>query len=390
MDDDLRLGPIDFFSSDSQALLNPRMPSGQAERLTGWLSVAKTLKAQVFILTSGSTATSEADHKWVALPKAAILSAAAGSNSHFGSTSEDIWLHCLPDFHVGGIGIWARAFLARSKVASMDLQEGWNARRFQETVLREGATLTSLVPAQVHDLATQRLESPRSLRAVLVGGGALSDGVYLAARDLGWPILRTYGMSEAASQVATEPLSDLDRRATGADVNYQVLPHLEAKASERGQLCVRGASLLSGYVSLDAKGKPRFWDPKDANGWFTTEDLGSVEGRKLTMHGRTNDRIKIGGEIANLALLRETLASQLSEHENPAAFALVAVPDARLESVIALVTEGEPAVESLIERFNAQVMPFERIRQRYSVRQIPRSELGKVKWAELLALLPKP
>ncbi len=54
---------------------------------------------------------STGEFKLVALSKAAVLNAAESANRHLesGPGSEDVWLHCLPDYHVGGLGIWARA-----------------------------------------------------------------------------------------------------------------------------------------------------------------------------------------------------------------------------------------------------------------------------------------
>jgi O-succinylbenzoic acid--CoA ligase len=368
------------------------MSETQSKRLTDWLHVASHLIGHVFILTSGSTAASEADYKWVALSKQAILAAATGSNSHLECTQDDVWLHCLPNFHVGGIGIWARALLADNKVVELDLSSGWDPHRFEAAARQSAATLASLVPTQVHDLITENLLAPKSLRAILVGGAALSDDTYIKACDLGWPILRTYGMSETASQVATESLDAPHERRMGGDTVYQVLPHLEAKQNSEGKICVKGLSVLTAYISLDTKGNPHLWDPKTEDGWVLTEDLGTVNGGRLRMLGRAKDRIKIGGELVNLAVLRETFEVHLPEALAADQFALLAVPDDRLESVIALVTEAtveDDAADAVVTSFNESVLPFERIRERYKLDAIPRSDLGKVKWAELSTLLPR-
>ena len=368
---------VDFHSGQNEPLLNPRMPVDQAKELLSWLSAASGLTGHVFILTSGSTAASVADYKWVALSKEAILASADGSNAHMKCNNTDVWLHCLPDFHVGGLGIWARAKLAGGRVVR--LTSSWDAAAFAQAALESNATQASLVPTQVHDLVRLGHRPPSSLRAVLVGGGALSDSLYSSARELGWPLLRTYGMSEAASQVATEPLS--------GEARLKVLPHLEASADADGRLRVRGTSMLSGYVSLDAHGKPHLWDPKDREGWFVTEDYGAIEGGWLTVEGRAADRLKIGGETTNLQVLSKFLDDRIK------GVTLLGVPDERLEWIVALVVEadvGPEAVSELVRRFNEAVLPFERIRRQFVVERIPRTELGKVKRAELLSLVSSP
>ncbi len=83
--------------------------------------------------------------------------------------------------------------------------------RFAEEMNEGAVTLTSLVPTQVHDLVQCALACPPSLRAVVVGGAELDPVLGERARELGWPVLQSYGMTEAASQVATASLASLDR-----------------------------------------------------------------------------------------------------------------------------------------------------------------------------------
>jgi O-succinylbenzoic acid--CoA ligase len=185
-------------------------------------------------------------------------------------------------------------------------------------------------------------------------------------------------MTETASQVATLPLgSDGDADPTW----LQVLPHFEAKIDDYGRILVRGESLLTGYVLPDGQ----FWDPKSSDGWFATEDLGSVNGRKLILTGRVQDRIKIGGELANLADLERVFAEEAG---GATGYTLVALPDDRLEFVIGLVVEGnENSLADAVARYQDRVPPFCRIRRVVYVPKIPRSDLGKVKRAELMRLL---
>jgi len=401
------------------------MPAQQAERVRSWLSSADHLSGHVFILTSGSTAASEADFKWVALSKQAVLAAAVGANQHLfskGATGEasavadgtlgehrstrkeathdrestnldprpsthDTWLNCLPDFHVGGLGVWARALLSGAKVVRLTTDR-WNPSAFVATATETRTTLSSLVPTQVHDLVEAELSAPTSLRAIVVGGAALAEDTYRQARQLGWPLLPSYGMTEAASQIAT---ADLQSLATpGQYPSLTVLPHLEVMINlEDSRIKVRGASLLTGIVRPDASGVPKFFDPKDAAGWLTTDDFGAIRPRGLTVIGRVQDRVKIGGEVVNLAALRRTLDEEAGRLGIAQGVALGTSPDARLESVIALIVEAAApsnAIAKLQKAFDSRVMPYERIRDVRRIAKIPRTELGKIKWSELSAL----
>ena len=104
-----------YWESESVDLrLNPKRPveaAGLREFLEGELG----LRAVVVLATSGSSGSA----KFVVLPKAAILASARAVNAHCGLETEDVWLGGLPTFHVGGLGIYARAFCNGAQVAAM-------------------------------------------------------------------------------------------------------------------------------------------------------------------------------------------------------------------------------------------------------------------------------
>ena len=332
---------IDFFGPDSHLIVNPRMPDEERARLE---KLVPPLEAHVFIATSGSSGAV----KLVALSKVAILASAVALNEYFEASAKDVWGSVLPAFHVGGLGIFARAQLARGRVLAMP----WDPRLFIST----DCTLVSMVPAQVHDLVRDGVRPQSTLRAVLVGGGVLDPQLNEAARALGWPIFTSYGMTECCSTIAIEG---------------RVLPHLEARVEADGRLAFRGASMLTGYATEEG-----FVDPK-VDGWFVSEDLGRVDNGALHVAGRRGDFLKIGGESVDLRRLDAVLDSVRGDVDA----ALVAMPDDRLGHVIHLAIAGEEG--AIVEAFNERVLPFERIRAVHRVEAIPRSALGKLLRAKL-------
>jgi O-succinylbenzoic acid--CoA ligase len=335
---------IDFESNESHVLLNPRLPEGERARLE---SLAPKLDAHVFVATSGTTGAI----KLVALSKRAILASAAAVNTRLDATRDDVWCAVLPTFHVGGLGIHARAHLNGSRVISM----AWDASAFAAC----DATLASLVPAQVHDVVRAQLTPPSKLRAILVGGGAFDRDLHQQARDLGWPVLATYGMSECCSTVAVEDV---------------LLDHLDARREDDGHLAFRGASLFSGYATEEGLIDPR------VDGWFISGDLGEVDGRTLRVFGRGADFAKIGGESVDLLRL-DAIARSIAGDDA----AVVAVPDERLGAVIHLAVTRD--ADAIRDAFNARVAPFERAREVHIVASIPRSPLGKLLRAPLVEMI---
>lgn len=334
---------IDWGGDRTHVLLNPRMQLEDRERLER-MSRAARLRSHVIVATSGSSGAL----KLVALSKEAILTSASAVNERLDATSSDVWCAVLPSFHVGGLGVYARAHLAASRVVTVP----WSPRSLVES----DATLVSLVPTQVHDLVNSGLTPPSRLRAILVGGGAFRPDLDEKARAAGWPVLASYGMTECASTIA---------------VRDTLLSHLEARTDEEWRLSFRGASLFTGYITEEG-----FQDPK-VDGWFLSDDIGEVEGRTLRVHGRHDDFVKVGGESVNLARLDRILESVRGGLDA----VLIAAPDARLGHVIQLVATRDPQV--VVDRFNERVLPFERIRRTHLIDSIPRSSLGKLLRAEL-------
>jgi acyl-CoA synthetase (AMP-forming)/AMP-acid ligase II len=151
---------------------------------------------------------------------------------------------------------------------------------------------------------------------------------------------------------------------------------VEARTEEDGRLAFRGESLLTGYATEHG-----FIDPRQ-DGWFVTEDLGTVEHGVLTVEGRGGDFIKIGGESVDLARLDAILAAVAGPQA-----AVMAVPDRRLGHVIHLAVTPSVDADTVKAAFDAKVHPFERARGVHVVPEIPRSALGKLLRKKLIDIL---
>lgn len=320
------------------------------------------LKGHFIIATSGSQS-----KKWVALSKQAMLISASSVNHMLDSNHQDKWIQGLPDHHVGGLSIKARAFLSGAKV--FEVLEKWNPYHFVNVVKEVKGTLSSLVPTQVFDIVQHKIYCPQSLRAIIVGGGALSSLLYEKAKELGWPVLPSYGLTECSSQVAT---------AKKNDPSLQILPHISVKVNERGSLSIKSEALLTGYL-YDKNGCTIFIDPKE-NGWFHTEDRVELQGITLNVLGRIDKIVKVCGEQVNLSDLELILEKICFELDISYKAALIALPDARIENSLCLVLEEKyrDFAEKIQSEFLKQVLPYEKIRTIRYIQKIPRNSLGKV------------
>ena len=331
-------------------------------------------KGHVLVKTSGT----EGKAKWVALSKPAFLLSAEAVNAHLESTAQDRWLIALPTHHVGGFSIYARAYASG---ASVHHYEGkWDAARFAALCQRERISLTSLVPTQVFDLAQQRLCAPHSLRAIVVGGGGLSQEIGQQARALGWQVLQSYGMTETASQVATEPLHHL--QVDFAPDDLEVLPLWDLHTDAESVLSISGTALASGYV-IEDEANSSFWQPIEQP--MRTRDRVSLRAgrsrRFLRFLERESQMLKILGELVSLPPLQARLDALALAQGIRGRCVIVPVDDARRGQSLILAHEGDGA--PLLAHFNAQVQPFEKLQCAVEVTEMPTTDLGKVKLADL-------
>ncbi len=379
---------IDWQSSESIVLLNPRFPTDEGSSITQQLLAISSGKSYIWLASSGTTGPT----KWIALTKKAFLHSATTVNTFIGLSPSDRWLQVLPSFHVGGLGIWARSYLSGTRVIDLytATQGKWNVHTFYQTLIDYQISWSALVPAQVYDLVQRHLQAPSSLIGIIVGGGALSLPVYQAATQLGWKLWLSYGLTECASQVAT---ASIISRPSLTPSPLQILPHVQLALSTEGYLKIKSPSLLDLYAVSSPIGF-NFYDPK-VEGWLTTSDLAEIEGHSLKIVGRQQHLLKIGGENVNVQQLEAkwqhiSLQFEISADREMFDTALFAREDERLGYTMQLaITKktDETLVKQLMTAYNQMVLPFERIRQVHRIPSIPRSALGKLLYPELLKQL---
>ena len=371
-------------SEQSVVFANPRLPHDVGEATKNKL--VGTYKGHVWLATSGSTAQNSSEIKWVALSKPALLASAAAVNAHLHCTRKDVWINPLPGFHVGGLGINARAYLAGSQVVDFYShgQGKWDPMQFYKMAVDANATLSALVPTQVYDLISLGLTAPNSLRAIVVGGGALQPALHCKASEMGWKLLPSYGLTECASQVATAELYSCPNHGSPP---LHLLSNVAVKVGPEGTFHIKSPSLLTAYAYTTGE-HCVFHDPKVA-GWFPTEDRGSVDAGVLQVFGRTANFFKIGGESVDFGRLEGIAEEVKISLSYGGDIALVPVADQRLGHAIhlAYASACDADIQPFIDGYNQRVMPFERIRKTHRLPHIPRSPLNKLLRQELQALI---
>ena len=358
--------PVDWDPDGPGILLtNPRAPLADPP------PPAVLPRGHLVFPTSGSTGSGPS---LVCLSIPAFLANAAAVNAWLDVRPHDVWLRALPPFHVGGLAIHARARLAGIPVI-ID-EERWSPSRFHSLVATHQVTLASLVPTQVHDLVAAGLEAPPSLRAILVGGGALPPTLAAAARALGWPVLATYGMTEASSQIATAC-------PHGDPLALQLLPCWEARIEPDNRLAIRGTPLLTGRL-VHRDGAWSLVPALTPDGYFLTNDRAALHGRILRFLGRSDRVVKILGELVDLDAIERLLTDAGMPPESGC---LVPIPHPRLGTALVLLTEATASdAARWLEQAAPSLPPFARIHEIRAGLALPRSLLGKLLRAAAAAL----
>lgn len=338
-----------------------------------------SLRGHVMFETSGSTGTP----KWIALSKSALLSSAAAVNRHLDVSSTSCWGLALPASHVGGFGVAARAFEAACGFSAFASR--WDARAFGAWLAAKRVTHTSLVPTQVHDLVVAEMRAPASLRAMVVGGGHLDAATGRAARALGWPVLASYGMTEAASQIATQGLDAL--QSIYQPVPLPLLPIWQVELSHDHLLRIAGPALFSG--TLVRENDQWAYLPRTAE-WHQTFDRVMLDHGNLTVIDRADSLIKVLGELVDPESIERELAVLSGGRFAPGMLAVIALADARAGHILVPVFEAAVDAEliaSVLTAYAGYAPGFRRLRPPVIVDSFPRSPMGKARREELAALI---
>ena len=364
---------IDWLSKDSHYFFDTRHP--EAKNFKALASKMPFYSGHIYLFTSGF-------QKIALLSKEAFLISAKSVNAHLNCQSQGRWLVPLPLFHVSGLSVLARSFCGDYSFIKKDTK--WEPKAFVQTLISEKISYTSLVPTQVYDLVEQNLSVPPTLEFALVGGGKLSHSLYKKARDLSWPLLPTYGMTEVCSQIATANRASLKKKSFPA---LKILPHIELK-EKKGILEIKSPSLLTGYFCMHSN---RFYDPKTSKGWFSTQDRGELK-EGLILKGRLDEWIKISGHLVSLEKLSERLNTLTKEVSKNKEFYLIALPEERTGHQLVLVTDSYAFDEVLkiLTQFNINLPAYEKATSIYMIEKIPRTALSKVNRAELIKQLHFP
>ncbi|MBI4754992.1 MAG: AMP-binding protein [Betaproteobacteria bacterium] len=345
--------------------LSPALEPRHRDRLVALAEIESAAPAApaLIIATSGS----EGAPKGVKLPWRAIAAAARMSAAAMRLAAGDVWLAVLPLHHVGGAMILYRCW--RSGAAAL-LHEGFDAAAVLRDLHDRGVTHLSLVPPMLAALLEVDEPPPARLKCVLVGGAALSAGLFERALRRRWPLCPTYGMTETCAQATLwirPALHEWREGAVGAP-----LPGVEVGVSAQGTLRLLTPARMSGYL-----GQPR------AGRWIDTRDRARVDtlGR-VHVAGRADEVLVSAGVNIHPVEVEHRMSACPGVRQAGVA----GLPDPVWGDILAMAYEGEASEDAVATWCRASLPASRRPRRFLRVERLPLTASGKLDRRSLPAL----
>ncbi|GHO86148.1 AMP-binding protein [Dictyobacter formicarum] len=339
-------------------------------------------EGHVCLTTSGTTG----EPKGVVLRERQLAWTAEQVRRSHGLTTQDRGLTVLPFFHVNApVVSLCSSILAGSAVV---IARHFSRSQFWSWVERYQVTWASLVPTIVAMLLSTEQPDflPGTLRFVRTGSAPLpaSDLRAFEAR-FGIPVIETYGLSEAASQVVANPVPPGKHKAgsAGLPVGVQLricVPRQNGEDAltdvipgEIGEICIAGPAVITAYQNN--AGQDSF-----QHGWFRSGDLGYLDADGyLFITGRLREVINRGGE--NIA--PREIEEVLLQHPAVQEAAVVGRPDPLYgEQVVAYIVVreewNEGVKQSLLAHARRYLSAYKVPIDFMSLDALPRNATGKV------------
>jgi acyl carrier protein len=229
-----------------------------------------------------------------------------------------------------------------------------------------------------------------SLRLVRSASTSLVHEVFGGVAALfGVPVIDTYGMTEAATQIAANPLQRQKPGSVGRPAGPEIAI-LDSKgrrlpSGKRGEIALRGPTITRGYDNDAAATASAFRD-----NWFRTGDLGYLDAEGyLFIVGRIKEIIHKGAQKVAPAEVEQALLN----HPDVIDAAVFPVPHRQLGADVAaavvLRQDAKVSAPSLRDFARERLVGFKVPGLIWIVPEIPKGAGGKIKRGELTAVFSK-
>ena len=355
--------------------------TGEADAPTAQGGLAEEGDIALVLHTSGTTSRP----KIVPLSQGNVCASARHIRESLAFTAEDRGLNIMPLFHIHGLIAGTLAPLSAG--GQICCTPGFNALKFFAWMEEAKPTWYTGVPT-MHQAILGRAARNREiiaatpLRFIRSSSASLPPQVLRELEEtFGAPVIEAYGMTEAAHQMACNPLPPRKNRpgsvglAAGPEIAVVDSDGEPLPPGETGEIVIRGPNVMAGYENNDKANAEAF----TRQGWFRTGDQGTLsEDGFLTITGRLKEIINRGGEKISPREVDEILL------DHPAVLQCVtfALPHDKLGEEVAaaiVLREGVAAEEKEIRGFVSERLAAFKVPARIVILpEIPRGATGKL------------
>ena len=339
--------------------------------------------------TSGTTSRP----KIVPLSQANLVASATHIARTLAYTSADCGLNIMPLFHIHGLIAGVLAPLAAG--SQVFCTPGFNALKFFGWMDEARPSWYTAVPT-MHQAIVGRASknadviARHPLRFMRSSSSSMPPQVIKELEAaFGAPLIESYGMTEAAHQMASNPLPPAVRKpgsvgvAAGPDVQIMGTDGALLPRGETGEIVIQGANVTAGYENNPKANAEGF-----LNGWFRTGDQGVMDSEGyLSITGRLKEIINRGGEKVSPREVDEILM----DHPAVAQVVCFGMPHPKLgEEVAAVVVlrDGQAATERELQQFVAtRAADYKVPKKILFMDEIPKGATGKLQRIGMAAKL---
>lgn len=389
---DIPIFELDFERGGSAGAFSFRPANTQPLNQDTW---ADSDDVALVLHTSGTTS----KPKLVPLTHTNLCTSAKNIARALALTPDDVCLNVMPLFHIHGL--MAAVLASLTAGARVVCTPGFLAPRFFDWLSDFRPTWYTAVPTMhqqilAHARGKEVVTGYAPLRFVRSSSAALPPSVMSELESVFHaPVLEAYGMTEAAHQMASNPLPPRARKA--GSVGLPAGPEIAIMgeygelldAELPGEIVIRGENVMRGY-----DGNPQANAEAFTNGWFRTGDRGyrDQEGY-LFITGRIKELINRAGE----KIAPREVDQVLLLHPRVAQAVTFALPDRQVgEEVAAAVVlrdQGGVSEKELREFAATRLADFKVPRRVVILDDIPLGPTGKVQrigLADRLGLTAEP
>lgn len=361
---------------------------GKRREGAGEAGVPNAATEALVLHTSGTTARP----KQVPLTHGNLCASSRSIQEHLQLSPEDRCMNVMPLFHIHGLAAALLASLAAG--ASVFCTGGFDGLRFYSQLAAADPTWYTAVPTMhqiIVDRGARGVEAAqRRLRFIRSCSAALAPRLMADVEALfGVPMIEAYGMTEAAHQMASNPMPPKDRKPASVGLASCCETAIMDEAGNlldhgaSGEVVIRGPNVMAGYKSNPQANAASF-----SKGWFRTGDRGYMDTEGyLFLTGRIKEIINRGGEKISPREVDDLLMSFPGVREA----VTFAIPHRVLgEEVGAAIVlqDGASATEKEIrDHVAASVAAFKVPRKVVFVPEVPKGPTGKMQRIGLSARL---